>query len=254
MKNVTAKLSSKEACTLAHKIRRETGCSLSEAFKAVYSNTPVAPKTPKTSWTAEELNKIFSDKAAELIRKGYVIDLGGMSGHQGEIGKVVFKKGNDYYVLVMESKNAYAEGIYTEHYVIRFGKYTEKVDKIALDTWFTFWLERFDTIWSLEFVKISNNYFTTIEEAKVANQKWIERCQNNRSNRIEEVSSKYNAVILACVRKQKGYKTVKASEIVDIVRIIPYNDFKHRFDRGFYRVTLSRTNKFGKNITLKVER
>ena len=30
-------ITSKEACTLAHKIRRETGCSLAEAFKPLFS-------------------------------------------------------------------------------------------------------------------------------------------------------------------------------------------------------------------------
>ena len=80
-------ITSKQACTIAHQIRRETGCSLADAFKAAYAGNNTA--NPKTSWTAEDLNKIFSDKTAELLRKGYIIDAAAMSGHQGEIGKIV---------------------------------------------------------------------------------------------------------------------------------------------------------------------
>ena len=243
MKNTNiTKLSSKEACTIAHQIRRETGCSLAEAFKAAYSRntTPVAPKT---SWTAEELNQIFSDKATELLRKGYTIDLAGMAGSQGEIGKIIFKKNNTFYALVMENKSR-CDGRYSDVYTIWFGKYTEDTTNMRpLDTWNTLWLNKFEASWKQEFVKISDNYYTTVEEAAVINKKWTDRALN-RTAGWEEVSSKYNKVILACVRKQKGYKSVKASEIVKATRII---NGKH-----IYRIELSRQNKYGHNDRVEI--
>lgn len=253
MKNTNTKISSKEACTLAHQIRRETGCSLAEAFRAAYNSTsPVDPSASKTSWNAEELNKIFSDKAAELIRKGYIIDLAGMNGSQGEVGKLVFKKGDNYYLLIMEIKYTYCDGKYNEHYVIRFGKYTEKVEKRALDTWAVLWINRFDTVWSLEFVKITDNYFTTVEEAEAINKKWCDRC-NYHFGKFEEVSSKYNSVILPLIRKQKGLKTVKANEIIKITRVTLWNDFEGHYNRHYYKVELSKTNKNGKNIEVEIK-
>lgn len=244
MKNTnTTKLSSKEACTLAHQIRRETGYSLAEAFKAAYNRNTTAAD-PKTHWTAEELNQLFSDKTAELIRKGYTIDLAGMSGHQGEIGKVIFKKNNTFYALVMESKSR-CDGRYSDVYTIWFGKYTEDTSNMRpLDTWNTLWLNKFEASWKQEFVKISNNYFTTIEEAAVMNKKWKDRIYS-RSKAWEEVSPKYNKVILACVRNQKGYKSVKASEILTVKRMIT--------DKHTYRVELSRQNKCGRNITVEIK-
>lgn len=244
MKNTnTTKLSSKEACTLAHQIRRETGCSLAEAFKAAYNRNTTAA-TPKTHWTAEELNQLFSDKTAELIRKGYTIDLAGMAGHQGEIGKVIFKKNNTFYALVMESKSR-CDGRYSDVYTIWFGKYTEDTSNMRpLDTWNTLWLNKFEASWKQEFVKITDNYYTTIEEAAVMNKKWTDRALN-RATGWEEVSSKYNKVILAYIRKQKGYKSVKASEIVKITRIIN--------DKHTYRVELSRQNKYGRNDRVEIK-
>ena len=245
MKNTnTTKLSSKEACTLAHQIRRETGCSLAEAFKATYNRNTVSAE-PKTSWTAEELNQLFSDKATELLRKGYTIDLAGMAGHQGEVGKVIFKKNNTFYALVMETKSSFADGRYSDRYMIWFGKYTEDTSNMRpLDTWNTLWLNKFEATWKQEFVKISNDYFTTVEEAEVMNKKWLDRALN-RGKAWEEVSPKYNKVILACVRKQKGYKSVKASEILTVKRMIS--------DKHYYRVELSRQNKYGRNTVVEIK-
>ena len=87
----TNKINSKEACTLAHKIRRETGCSLAEAFKQAYSGTPTAAPT---YYTQQDLDKIFSDKTAELIKKGYMIHVPTMSGSQGEMAYITFIKNN----------------------------------------------------------------------------------------------------------------------------------------------------------------
>lgn len=237
-KNITAK----EACTLAHQIKKTTGCTLAEAFKLAYSGQ-TEPTAPKTHWTAEELNQLFSDKTAELIRKGYNIDLVGMAGHQGEIGKVIFKKNNTFYALVMESKSR-CNGRYSDVYTIWFGKYTEDTSNMRpLDSWNTLWLNKFEASWKQEFVKISDNYFTTVEEAEVMNKKWTDRALNHVTG-WEEVSSKYNKVILACVRKQKGYKSVKASEIIKVTRII---NNKHT-----YRVELSRQNKYGRNDRVEI--
>lgn len=253
MKKTTNTISSKEACTLAHQIRRETGCSLAEAFKMAY-NGQTKPEV-KTSWTAEELNQIFSDKAAELIRKGYVIDLAGMAGSQGEVGKIIFKKNGVFYALVMETKNSYRDGKYTDRYVIWFGKYTEDTSNMRpLDTWNTLWLNKFEAIWTMTFAKITNNYFVTEEAVKAMNEKWIERCRNSRSYRFEEVSiDRYSKAILGCIRKQKGYKSVKASEITKITRVTPYLSMEEKFGKRYYKVTLSRTQKNGRNVELEVK-
>ena len=246
-KNITAK----EACTLAHQIKKTTGCTLAEAFKLAYSGQ--TESTPKTSWTADELNQIFSDKVAELLRKGYTIDLGSMSGHQGEIGKVTFKKGNDYYVLVMEDRSNFNAGKYDRLYTIRFGKYTEEVNQRPLDTWNTMWLEKYDNTWSLEFVRIADNYFVTVDQAEKINQLWRERTRNSKSSCFEEVGPKYTKAILGCVRKQKGFKGVKASEIAKVVRITPYNWVSETMGPRYYKVTLNRTNKYGNTVTVDIK-
>lgn len=242
-------ITSKQACTLAHQIRRETGCSLADAFKAAYAGNNTV--NPKTSWTAEELNQLFSDKVTELLRKGYVIDVAGMSGHQGEIGKIVFKKNNNYYILIMESKITSSMGKYNERYTIRFGKYTEEVEDHALNTWTTLWINKFDTTWSLEFVKITDNYFVTKELAEEFNEKDKARCESHWYYASTIVDSKYHKTLLKLVRKQKGCKGIKLSDIQKAYRVTPV-DYHGNPGRRYYHVIMNKQDKNGRAIVVDI--
>ncbi len=246
MKNT---ITSKQACTIAHQIRRETGCSLAEAFKAAYAGNSTV--NPKTSWTADELNQIFSDKVAELLRKGYTIDLAGMSGHQGEIGKVVFKKNNNYYILIMESKTSFTDGKYTDRYTIRFGKYTEEVEAHALNTWTTLWVSKFDTTWSLEFVKVTDNYFVTEELADEFNKKNKARRDARYCGVIPPVDTKYHKILLKLIRKQKGHKGTKLSDIKSAYCVHPI-DWQGSAMKRYYRVVLNSQDKNGRTIVVDI--
>lgn len=246
MKNT---ITSKQACTLAHKIRHETGCSLADAFKAAYAGN--ATVNPKTSWTAEDLNKIFSDKAAELLRKSYIIDTAAMSGHQGEIGKIVFKKNDNYYILIMSSKSDCRMGKYNERYIIRFGKYTEKVENHGLNTLITLWIEKFDTIWSLEFVKITDNYFVTEELVYEFNEKHKARCESHYYGGSTKVDSSFHKALLKMVRKQKGYKGIKLSDIERAYRVNP-TKWDGTQGRRYYQVIMNKQDKNGRTIVVDV--
>lgn len=242
-------ITSKQACTIAHQIRRDTGCSLADAFKAAYAGNNTV--NPKTSWTAEDLNKIFSDKTAELLRKGYIIDAAAMNGHQGEISKIIFKKNNDYYILVMSSKTDWSMGKYNEHYIIRFGKYTEKVENHGLNTCTTLWIEKFDTIWSLEFVKITDNYFVTEELADKFNEKQKVRWESHYYGGRTEVDSKFHKALLKMVRKQKGYKGIKLSDIERAYRVNPTKRDGTQ-GRRYYQVIMNKQDKNGRTIVVDV--
>lgn len=253
MKNTnTTKLSSKEACTLAHQIRHETGCSLAEAFKAAYSRN-TTPAAPKTSWTSDELTKIFSDKTAELLNKGYILDVAHMSGHQGEICKVLFTKNDEYFQLIMVTDNEY-HSWYGEKIVIRFGKYTEEVrPSRSINDWNTLWVNKFDTQWSMTFVKVTDNYYVTPELAEEFSAKKHQRVMAKVGTKPQNVSmsDRCNKAALACVRKQKGFKGVKASEIVSVKRCNHY-DIRDEYTGFSYKIELSRLNKYGKNTVIDV--
>lgn len=246
--NIT-RLTSKEACTLAHKIRRETGCSLTEAFKQAYSSNKPAPI--KTSWTKAELNKVFSDKVAELLRKSYIIDTDHMSGSQGEIAKVLFIKDNAHYQLIMESKNEYTI-YYGESVVIRFGKYNE--DESTVYPHSTLWISRFDTTWSMTVIKITENYYVTEELAQTFRTKKESRMGAQYSTKSNAVDlNRYGKVLLACVRKQKGFKSLKLTDILS-ASYCTERDWRTDAIIGHsYNVKINKLNKYGKNINLNIK-
>lgn len=241
---MTNNITSKEACILAHKIRKETGCSLAEAFKAAYSNN--ASTTPKTSWTKDELSQIFSDKTAELLRKGYMIDTEHMDGHQGEICKIRFKKGNSYFQLIMDHSNNYS-AFYGERISIRFGKYTEEVYSHSI-----LWVNKFDTLWEVKVAKIADNYYTTEELANEANDKKTKRVLAQAIAPKVELSARVYPAALACVRKQKGYKGTKLSDIVKVTRVNNYNAISGAYLDHHYSVEISKLNKYGHNTCLRI--
>ena len=242
----------KAVCLLAHKIRRETGCSLAEAFKKAYaaysSNTHTSPKT---SWTKAELNKLFSDKVAELLRKGYIIDIDHMSGSQGEIAKVIFTKNNAHYQLIMESKNKYT-CYYGKSVVISFGKYNE--DESTVYPHSILWISHFDTTWSMTVIKITENYYVTEELAQAFRAKKKSRMKAKYSAKSNTVDlNRYGKVLLACVRKQKGYKSLKLADILSASYFTEYDWHTNAIIGHSYSIEISKLDKYGKNITLKVK-
>lgn len=226
-------ITSKEACTLAHQIKKNTGCTLAEAFKLAY-NGQTEP-TPKTSWTRAELDQIFSDKAAELLRKGYMIDTMYMAGHQGEVAKLRFYKGKDHYQLIMDYTSNW-DHWYSETYHIRFGKYTEEVRKYD-----TLWVNKFDTTWSLEAWKITDNYFVAEELAEEIASKRRERSKERTIYGVV-LGEEYHKAVLPLIRKQKGRKGTKLSNIVKVQRVSPMNYMTGKPMRRYYLVTIDKHN------------
>ena len=256
MKKTTNTISSKEACTLAHQIRRETGCSLAEAFKAAY-NRNTAPVAPKTSWTLTEMVQLFSDKTNELLRKGYMLDPIHMSGHQGEIAKVIFTKNGDYFQLIMESHSDFGKW-YGEQIDIRFGKYTEEVRPATRLTTCgeTLWVNKFDTQWSMTVAKITDNYYVIPELAEEYSVKRHDRVMNRAATKpnSEDVDDRYYKAALACVRKQKGFKSTKLSDIVKVTRRYQYSGWsREKYEGRYYTVELSsKQDKKGNNINVTI--
>lgn len=207
MKNT---ITSKEACSIAHKIRRETGCSLAEAFKAAYAGN--ININPKTSWTKEELDQIFSEKVAELLKKGYIIYTDKMAGSQGEIAKVIFRKDGEIYALFMDSYHVDYDNRYGEEIRINFGKFPG-------ESWSIVWLNQVEISWSLSVIKMSDNYFVTPELAEEANRVSRDRYKQRMTFNKVAMNNKYHNVVLPIVRKHKGFKTLKECQILDVYRI-----------------------------------
>lgn len=250
----TTRLTSKEACTLAHQIRRETGCSLAEAFKQAYSSrTPISPISPKTTWTKAELTKVFSDKVAELLRKGYIIDTDHMSGSQGEIAKVIFTKNNAHYQLAMTEGRNNCKDYYSKVIRITLGKYNQEESSVTPDT--TLWMDHdFDTTWQFTVIQITENFFASEDLAETFNSKASDRrIARHIPYYTDKDINRYGKALLACVRKQRGYKSTKLSDIASIRRYDEYDYNNHYTGHGYLVELSSKQTKNGKNVTIIVK-
>ena len=218
----TNKINSKEACTLAHKIRRETGCSLAEAFKQAYSGTPTAAPT---YYTQQDLDKIFSDKTAELIKKGYMIHVPTMSGSQGEMAYITFIKNNQLYRLSMDKEYIIGSNCCIDSYVtIRLGKSN---DNEAVLNGRTFWKNDITVIWSLNVAKVNSwrrskpqeTRFIPLDRVEECEAKAKERALNKYSNCDFSLSEKSHPAALTWVRAHRGYKGTKLTDIKKVTKI-----------------------------------
>ena len=164
-----------------------------------------------------ELNKLFTAYVVRYTALGYTIFTEGMSGHQGEIAKILLKKNDDLKIILMEEKCGDREDHYMDFIQIRIGTYTKK---IPVSDSPTIWLQDFDYFVTDKFYLIGKkkyhnpeaNWYGTFEEAKAALEKGYERY------RLREISEEYllNKVpesIKNHTRTIWGCKRVKDSEI-----------------------------------------
>lgn len=164
-----------------------------------------------------EIDKLFTAYVVRFTTIGYTIFTAGMNGSQGEIAKVLLKKGNDLKIVIMEDKLGGIEEAHLNFIQIKIGTYTKEIPTSNL---MTIWLQDFDyfvtdkfyLIGKKDYHNIEANWYGTFEEAKVALQKGVKR------SCLKEITEYYslNKVpdsIKNHVRTFRGYKKVKDSDI-----------------------------------------
>lgn len=244
----STRLSSKEACTLAHKIRRETGCSLAEAFKKAYSSAPTAAPL---FYTQNDLDKIFSNKVAELINKGYMIHVPTMAGSQGERAFVTFIKDNQLYRLAM----------YAESRGLRECNFADRIVKITLGQstrpsdvlqGYTFWKDDVDIIWSFEVAQVASWRRERYQADRFIPMDRLPECEAKAEARVNRKYLSYNPIMtfspkmnnaaLAWVKTVRGYKGTKLEDIQKVTK---------NQENGSYNIYF--TNKLGKTVCLNTQ-
>ena len=158
------------------------------------------------------ITKLFNEKTAELLAKGYSIYLEGMCGHQGEIGKLAFTKNNRYFMLVAHAVKYSNDG--PDTCIVEFGEAAK--DFRPGDT---FWISNLRNSEKTTFYAMGDSrrcYFTTDKAAaEEAYEKKTRRRENRyNSNRTMNNSAKAIAACFKITRKTNGYKTVAKKDIL----------------------------------------
>lgn len=112
---------------------------------------------------ATEIEKIYTDKIAEYLAKGYTINPATMCGHQGEIAKIDLKKDGEIIRILLDRLHEYKD-LMVDGVVLKVGRNTDAFTELRrpFDTWNTVWNEHLEILEQRFFYQIRNeaDFFT----------------------------------------------------------------------------------------------
>lgn len=165
----------------------------------------------------KEIGLVFTEKVAEYMAKGYVMNIDTMSGSQGEIAKVDLRKGDEIIrILVATGYERLDEKI-----SVIVGRNTSKMYNRGHDT---IWNSELEIIEEVEWYKVSENYYCDEDEYRVVEEKRFKRFDSKRTEDVVDFGEEAKKILLPWVKRQKGCKTCKLS---DITRV-----FKRKYNNG----------------------
>ena len=127
----------------------------------------------------QEIRKLYTQKAAELLAAGYTIFPDTMRGHQGEIAHIDFSNGSEILRLLLSTSHRYSrnENEYIgDTLILRLGKASD--DTRVYENWDgDLWNNRLEPRFQIEWATIGDPYFggdwyTTLEEGTRIRKHW----------------------------------------------------------------------------------
>lgn len=203
-----------------------------------------------------EINKAFTGKVAEYIAKGYRINTATMAGHQGEIGKVDLTDGKELVRVLLERDCDYCHDLDSRrHYWYEFvrltvGKATGRFELDTVSDWCTVWNKELDVIETGEWYEINQRrrkaWYGTKAEFEAAADKRSARGLARKTSSVAWWSDSEAAkkAVLPFVKRQKGLKTCKASDVESVLHTVETDCGGNL--RNHYVVSVK-----GKKITIK---
>lgn len=163
-----------------------------------------------------DINRIFTEQVSALLAQGYQINLDTMRGSQGEIGKVDLRKGDEILRVLLYSEASYGES-YDGYFIIIVGR---NADRLWHGWDNTIWNSHLEVISEIKLAKITNDYFVTVEEGKVATDRRYEH--RNRKYSVPSrvpLGDAFKSPALRWLRKQPRMKSCKLEDIESVTRL-----------------------------------
>ena len=159
----------------------------------------------------QELDRIYTEKATELLTKGYTIHTGTMNGSQGEVAHLDFTNGSEVLRLLMERNCAYEAGLEST-WRICIGRCTDDLSRGS-----GIWNYRLETVWEIEFAQLTEDWLVGMEEGIAAGRKRVERLMA-LCEKPQQVSDAFKSVALRWLRKQPKMKRCQLEDIQSVKR------------------------------------
>ena len=165
--------------------------------------------------TKNDIRRIYTEKVAELLAKGYILHPETMSGSQGEMAHIDLTNGSEILRILIETSISF-DG-YGDILTIRVGRCTDEIR----GSWHTIWNNRLETLSEIKLAKISDNFYTTLEEGMRMAEVRLSRYDwrvHNRDQRTE-LGDAYKLVALRWLRRQPRMKTCRLEDIDRMVKL-----------------------------------
>lgn len=170
----------------------------------------------KTILNRNDLAKAMTEKTAEYMARGYIIDIDHNKGHQGEVSKVILEKGNRYVAIYLEKERVdlFEDGWREYHATVLTVEVQRDVQRGS-----SYWLGEGEILEAITFYHVKG-----FDSEKYTTDKNLARCikikQSDRraARRTEARGFKATSRILKVTKNHWGYKGIKLEDIDYIER------------------------------------
>lgn len=163
--------------------------------------------------TKNDIRNLYTQKVAELLAQGYQINPETMGGSPGRDGTHRSPQRLRNPPGAHRARGSYSES-YGDILTIRVGRNTDDIRRGG----HTIWNDHLETLSEIKLARISENFYTTLEEGKrmaeLRYSRWGKRGRNPRW----EVGDAYKSVAFRWLRRQPRMKTCKLEDITRMYR------------------------------------
>lgn len=168
----------------------------------------------------QEIERMYTQKVAELLNQGWRVHASTMPGHQGEIAHIDLTDGSEIHRVLLQRELAWShldDGFHGDRITITVGRNTEEVWP-GWDS--TIWNQRLEVLSQIEMAEIQtpdrrhpDGWYTDFEEAVRISKIRHARREAQRLADAKELGDAYKSIALRWLRKQPKMKTCKLEDI-----------------------------------------
>lgn len=168
----------------------------------------------------QEIERMYTQKVAELLNQGWRVHASTMPGHQGEIAHIDLTDGSEIHRVLLQRELAWShldDGFHGDRITITVGRNTGEVWP-GWDS--TIWNQRLEVLSQIEMAEIQtpdrrhpDGWYTDFEEAVRISKIRHARREAQRLADAKELGDAYKSIALRWLRKQPKMKTCKLEDI-----------------------------------------
>lgn len=164
-----------------------------------------------------EINKKFTEKVAEYLSMGYIINTRTMSGTQGELAKVDLTDGTEIVRVVPERNHRDSKDVV----ILTVGRVTEAVYPNNPDDMGTIWNGRLEAIERHTWYRhdFRKDWYVTAGEEDAICGIHRERVANSQIFWTKTFDESVKKIVLSFIRRQPKCKSIKQADIESVYKI-----------------------------------